>query len=131
VPGKDIPFYRLGIYSNISKHMNPKETTALYVETAFTDNTILPAMNKLLNEIFSSLERLGWLRREDCLVLSSNWIDFAYVNFNHLYQKSVKKILDILQNYQVYPIGRYGLWDYISMEDTILMSIERTDMLLK
>ena len=84
----------------------------------------------LQSEIFSSLERLGWVSRKDILVLSANWIDFAYVNFNHSHQAVGKKILDILQNYQVYPIGRYGLWDYISMEDTILRSIETANMLV-
>jgi protoporphyrinogen oxidase len=131
VPGKDIPFYRLGIYSNISKHMNPKGTTALYVEVAFEGDAILPAISELLNDIFPSLERLGWISTKNCLIASANWIDYAYVKFNHSRQKIVREILDILHNYQVYPIGRYGLWDYISMEDTILMSIETANMLVQ
>lgn len=129
VPQKDLPFYRIGIYSHISSHMSPKGTTALYVESALPDDQPLPGMDRILDDILSSLERLDWVRKGDCLLLSANWIDFAYVNFNHPRKKSVQSILEILRNHEVYPIGRYGLWDYISMEDTILSSVETARML--
>ena len=129
VPQKDLPFYRVGIYSHISSHMSPQGTTALYVESALPDDQPLPVMSQLLEQILSSLERLDWVRKGDCLLLSANWIDFAYVSFNHPRQGIVQRILEILGDHQVYPIGRYGLWDYISMEDTILSSVETARML--
>jgi protoporphyrinogen oxidase len=130
IPDKCIPFYRFGVYSHISSEMNPRGTTALYVETAFSDKSPLPDMIRLLDDVLSTLERLGWISKSDCLVVSANWIDFAYVLFDHSREKIVKEILEILQHYDVYPIGRYGLWDYISMEDTILRSIETARMVM-
>jgi len=124
IPEKAIPFYRLGIYSHISAKMNPSGHTALYVEAAFPDKATPPAMGDLIKEIFLSLERLGWAKRANVRVMSANWIDYAYVYFDQPRQGAVNKISDILHKYNVYPIGRYGLWDYISMEDTILSSIE-------
>ena len=101
------------------------------VSTAISDREALPVMSNLIKEIFFDLERLGWMRREDCLILSADWIDFAYVHFDHSRQEKVRKILEILNHYHVYPIGRYGLWDYISMEDTILTSIETARTLVE
>ena len=124
VPEPGIPFYRVGIYSHISPQITPKGATSLYVETALSDRAPLPVMSQLIEGIFSGLERLGWVKRADCLILSVNWIDYAYVHFDHARQENVRNILEILRNYNVYPIGRYGLWDYISMEDAILTSIE-------
>jgi len=128
IPGRKVPFYRMGIYSNISPIMNPKDTTAVYIETAFMDNAKCPSVERLLNETFNSLEDLGWADRNSFIVLAANWIGCAYVHFDFKRDQTVKKIFAILKKYDVYPIGRYGLWDYISMEDSILSSIEKAGM---
>ena len=60
----------------------------------------------------------------NCRVMCANWIDCAYVYFDHNRYGAVNKIVDILHTSNVYPIGRYGLWEYISMEDSILSSIK-------
>jgi protoporphyrinogen oxidase len=124
IPEKSIPFYRIGIYSHISLQMNPPMTTAFYVEVAFSNNKPLPLMSKLIDEIFLSLEELGWAKRHMCSVLSANWIDCAYVYFDHNRKDIIEKIFNTLRHYHIYPIGRYGLWDYITMEDTIVSGIE-------
>lgn len=131
VPQKTIPFYRVGIYSHISPQMNPSDTVALYVEVAFSDNAPLPIMNVLLDKIFQSLENLGWARHSDCILLSANWIDCAYVLFDHYRKRCVNRILEILRQNHIYPIGRYGLWDYMSMEDSILSGIQTARGLIK
>lgn len=124
IPQKNIPFYRAGIYSHICPQMNPPMTKALYVEVAFSNNKILPVMSKLIDEIFLSLEKLGWAKRHMCSVLSANWIDFAYVYFDHNRKDITEKIFNALRHHNIYPIGRYGLWDYITMEDSIVSGIE-------
>lgn len=124
IPEKNIPFYRVGIYSHISPQMNPPMTTALYVEVAFSNNKTLPVISTLIDEIFLFLEKLGWAKRHMCSVLSANWIDCAYVYFDYNQKDMIEKIFNTLRNYNVYPIGRYGLWDYITMEDSIVSGIE-------
>lgn len=130
VPEKRIPFYRIGIYSNISRYINPKDATALYIEAAFLDNAQLPEPVKLIDEIFLCLESLGWAGRNECVALSANWIDCAYIHFDFYRNDSIHRIFNILKGYCVYPIGRYGLWDYISMEDAILSSIKTATMFI-
>ena len=124
IPDKDIPFYRIGVYSHICPQMNPTMTTAFYVEVAFSDNKKLPVMSTLIDEIFLSLEKPGWVKRHMCSVLSANWIDCAYVYFDHNHRDVTEKILNTLRDYNIFPIGRYGLWDYITMEDSIISGIE-------
>jgi protoporphyrinogen oxidase len=123
-PDKDIPFYRVGIYSNIPKTVTPSACTAVYIEVAYADPTPLPHLINTINVVLDSLENLNWIHRKDCLAISANWIDCAYVHFNHIRQETVNEILNILRDHHVYPIGRYGLWDYISMEDSIFSGIE-------
>jgi len=131
VPQRDIPFYRLGIYSHIAPHIHPKGMTALYVEVASAHGATAPVMGTFLDDIFSSLERLGWVHRSQCATITANWIECAYVHFDHPRKRTVSEIIGILDEHEVHPIGRYGLWDYISMEDTILSGVETARMLIR
>lgn len=124
IPDKKIPFYRLGIYTNISPYINPKGTTAYYIEVAFLNDQDTPSPDKLVSDILHSLEILGWGRHSECSVISANWIECAYIHFDHYRNAALAKIFNILRSHDIYPIGRYGLWDYISMEDAILSGIK-------
>lgn len=124
VPDNNIPFYRVGIYSNLDSARVPSDHTALYVEVAYNNDISPPDLTSVLKEVFFSLEKLHWVRRKDCLVISASWIDCAYVHFNKIRKEALTQILNILHNSDVHPIGRYGLWDYISMEDSIFSGIE-------
>jgi protoporphyrinogen oxidase len=67
---------------------------------------------------------MKWFQRKDCDVIAANWIDCAYVHFHLDREAVVGKIMKILLTQDVHPIGRYGLWDYISIEDSIYSGIE-------
>jgi len=123
-PDKDIPFYRLGFYPHFNSTFVPSGQTTLYIEVAYDSNESLPSQNNVINEVFCFLENLGWIKKNDCLGIVANWIDYAYVHFTENRNKTVCQIMKILKDYDVYPIGRYGLWDYISMEDSIFSGIE-------
>lgn len=124
VPDKKIPFYRVGIYSHLSQTFVPSGLTAIYVEVAYNYKANRSDLNIVLNNIFFSLSELDWMHRRDCTVMSVNWIDCAYVHFDQNRKRNVKQIFNILKRNNIYPIGRYGLWDYISMEDSIFSGIE-------
>jgi len=132
VPDKKIPFYRLGIYSNFSRYIVPPGKTSLYIEMAVNINqSPLPNPIDTFEKIFRVLEELKWVSRSQCEILCMEWIPCAYVHFNHIRQSTVDKIFRLLRESCIYPIGRYGLWDYVSMEDTIISSIETVNALIK
>jgi protoporphyrinogen oxidase len=125
VPDRDLPFYRVGIYSHLPNSVYRKDRTALYVERAYSGKeTESPSIDSEIQEALSSLERLGWVYRRDCITVSANWIDCAYVHFDHARRETVEEIKEILNRFDVHTVGRYGLWDYISMEDSIYSGLE-------
>lgn len=124
VPDKRIRFYRVGFYSHFDSSYVPPGKTAIYIEAAFSSEELLPDLTKIIDEVLIGLEQLDWMSHEDYSVLSANWIDCAYVHFDHHRKKAVNRIFEILRGVDVYPIGRYGLWDYNSMEDSIFSGIE-------
>jgi len=45
-------------------------------------------------------------------------------------ERLIEKIFKRLESLNIYPVGRYGLWDYISMEDSIISAMEAVKKLL-
>jgi len=130
VPNKSIPFYRVGFYSHFDCSYIPSGKTAMYIETALSDKEPIPELNTLIGKLLTAMEQLNWMRRKDCSVISANWINCGYVHFDHYRKETVGQILNILNSIDVYPIGRYGLWGYNSMEDSIYSGIEGAKKLL-
>jgi len=54
----------------------------------------------------------------------------AYVHHTFERERVIEQIFKRLQSFNIHPIGRYGLWDYISMEDSIISALETAKKLL-
>ncbi len=130
IPGRDLPFYRLGVYSHLPGDHAPAGHISLYVETAWTGAAASPSTAKHAARIVDVLDRLGWARGADLRVAAANWIDCAYVHFTRRTPAVRDEIFAILRENGVFPIGRYGRWDYLSMEDSIYSGVETVRALL-
>lgn len=71
-----------------------------------------------------ALFQLGWVRPESVVCRVTQFLDCAYVHLTPERDAIVAEILQRLAQAGVYPIGRYGCWDYTSMEDSILSGID-------
>jgi protoporphyrinogen oxidase len=47
-------------------------------------------------------------------------IDYAYVIFDHHYYEAVSEVRAFLEQQRIVSAGRYGGWNYSSMEDALL-----------
>ncbi|MBN2097741.1 MAG: hypothetical protein JW714_04605, partial [Candidatus Omnitrophica bacterium] len=113
-------FFRVGFPTNFSSSVAPPGKSSLYAEVAYAKYHPLNQA-KLTRRIMQDLRRAKILSSKDtvevCLPLD---IKYGYVIYDHNYKKSTELIHRFLQDHQVYAIGRYGRWKYMSMEDTIL-----------
>ena len=112
IPEKEYPFYRVGIYSNVSKKVAPKNCYSLYIEISDTTNC---------DNIIPILKKIGLMNVDD-EVVSINVIDmkYAYVIFNKARKKALDDIFKFLKNNNIYCIGRYGSWEYSFIEKNIV-----------
>ncbi len=122
-PEAEVPFYRMGIYSNIPGFPVPKSHTSLYIELAFGPGQPPPHLAFLLDSVWVWLEKKGWILRQDCKVVAANWIDCGYVHFTPLRASRLEEIFTLLASKGVRLAGRYGLWDYLTMEETIFSGV--------
>jgi protoporphyrinogen oxidase len=121
VPDRDIPFYRVGFYSNISNGTCAPGCNALYVEVGISpeDADRVDLVRHLQPDVLCWLEKLGWINSKDVVCVVTHIIRCAYVHHTTGRDRAVSSILERLREHEVFPIGRYGLWDYTSMEDSM------------
>jgi protoporphyrinogen oxidase len=107
IPGKE-PFFRVGFYSNVDKHFAPKDRVSIYVESC-CKQPLVP------NDIVRQLKRWEWIGEVE--QLDSNWIEVAYTWL--MPNSERENYLEILSNYGVESIGRYGKWKFQGIADSI------------
>jgi protoporphyrinogen oxidase len=132
VPDRSIPFYRFGCYSNISSAMCSPGHSAVYVETGVPGDLIdrVDIIGDLQSKVVAALEQLGWVRSEDIVCAVTHVIRCAYVHHTPEREQLVDRIRSRLNECGIYPIGRYGLWDYTGMEDSIDSALSTVRSLL-
>jgi protoporphyrinogen oxidase len=69
---------------------------------------------------YQSLTAMGLLGARAVRVIAANWIDCAYVHFLADTAQRVTLIRERLEEHNIFTVGRYGRWDYISMEDSLI-----------
>lgn len=119
VPEEKYPFYRVGCYSHFSDKLAPAGKSSLYVE--LTERRA-PQPERALRSVMEGLLELGLLRDPRHIEL---WrlrrIDYAYVIYDHQYRAALDVIEPFLEAQRIVSTGRYGGWNYSSMEDALLM----------
>jgi protoporphyrinogen oxidase len=119
VPEERFPFYRVGCYSHFSDRLAPPGKSSLYVELA---ERRTPNPERTLAEVTAGLRRLGLLESEQDIELwRLRTIDYAYVIYDHNYRAALDVIEPYLSEQRIVSSGRYGAWNYSSMEDALLM----------
>jgi len=121
VSDRSIPFYRVGFYSNIGDGTCAVGYSSMYVEVGVPGEDVdkIDIVHDLQPKVLESLEALGWLEGRDIVCSAIHVMRCAYVHHTPEREQIMNFILSRLNQYGIFPIGRYGLWDYTSMEDSI------------
>jgi protoporphyrinogen oxidase len=127
-PGDDYLFYRLGYPSNYSPAMAPEGHASITAEiTRRADEDPIPDLE---GKVVDELVRCGAIKRARDVVLTQTMrLDPAYVIFDPARQAALPALYDYLMRHRILPVGRYGTWNYMGMEDSILHGIQAADHL--
>jgi protoporphyrinogen oxidase len=118
VPEERYPFYRVGVYSNFSSEMAPEGKACMYIELA---DRRPPELDRLVPEVASGLVEMGFIERPDQVRFAAHrTIEHAYVIYDHAYYASLEAVQAYLKERDILSTGRYGGWNYSSMEDALL-----------
>ena len=119
-PEPEYRFYRVGFPSNFSGTVAPPGCGSMYVEaSAFPEEQIDEPT--LREHVLDGLRRSNILRPSDTiLVWDAVRIECGYVLYDLARSASLAEIFAYLRQHDLLSVGRYGAWEYDSMEGAIL-----------
>lgn len=126
LPEKWTPFYRIGFYPEGKDSRIP----------LFSEISILPDSEieegKIYLELFNLLRKLKLIeKKENIEYFETIKIPYAYVVFDNWRRRNLPKILSFLKKNRIISTGRYGSWDYLSMERSFLLGKEVAERIVK
>jgi protoporphyrinogen oxidase len=127
-PGKEFAFHRAGSVSACVPTVAPKGHASLYVEFSYRGERPSPAV--LGKQALEGLKRLGWIQSHRQVV---SRVDLDLPGAYVLYDRDREALPELLDHYRkkgVTSVGRYGLWEYGSMESAIAQGLSAAEGIL-
>lgn len=108
------------VYSPSLKSPNnaPKGCSSLQMEVYCEEGKYTE--KQLLDGTVGKLVEQGIIKQEDILFTHVGFEKYANVIFDHLVYENRKKVKDYLQEIGIHPIGRFGEWDYLWSDQSLL-----------
>ncbi len=129
-PEPDTIFYRLGFPSNSSPHVVPPGASSVTAEVAFSPAQPL-AKAQAVKQVKTDLQRVGILMPGDRIGVEAVFdISCAYVLYDHNRRHATTEIQRYLQSRGILSVGRYGAWEYSSMEDAIASGKDAAELII-
>jgi protoporphyrinogen oxidase len=129
-PEPEFCFYRLGFPSNSSPRVAPPGASSVTAEVAFSNARPIDKA-AAVRQVKADLERIGILKRGDKIGVEAVFeIPCAYVLYDHARRSAVDAIQRHLRSRGILSVGRYGAWEYSSMEDAIMGGKEAAELIL-
>jgi len=120
-PEKEFAFYRIGSPSEVNPALAPAGHRSFAVEFAHQG----PADRARMTEAaLEGLARCGLIERSEVVVCRARTIPVAYVLFDHQHAQARAVVQRHFEQHGVQLAGRYGKWEYSSMEDALLSGRE-------
>jgi len=118
LPEPEFETYRIGSPSAVHAPLAPPDTSTFYVEYSHRGERSTEACER---HAIVDLVKSGMIARaEDVLFARAAVIPHAYVLYDAEYGAAKAEILGFLAHARIHVAGRYGQWEYSSMEDALL-----------
>jgi protoporphyrinogen oxidase len=114
-------FYRIGSPSEVNPRLAPRGARSFAVEFSHRGPVDAAA---LVEHAVTALCELGLVARAGIRFARARTIPVAYVLFDGDHAAARDEVLAGLQEHDVVAAGRYGRWEYSSMEDALLSGRE-------
>jgi protoporphyrinogen oxidase len=118
LPGPEFQTYRIGSPSAVYPALAPAGTASFYVEYSHHGERTRAACEAAAVEDLLGAQMIH--AREDVLFAEAEEIPHAYVIYDDAYGPARKTVVDFLDGAAIHLAGRYGQWEYSSMEDALL-----------
>jgi protoporphyrinogen oxidase len=118
LPEPEFQSYRIGSPSAVHPPLAPAGSCSFYVEYSHHGERTRAACEAAAVEDLLRSQMIH--AREDVLFAEAVEIPHAYVLYDDAYGPAKKEVVDFLEGVGIHTAGRYGRWEYSSMEDALL-----------
>jgi len=119
-PHPETSFFRVGFFHNFSDNLAPRGKSSLYAEVSYSKDKPINR-KKITCQIIDDLRKVGILSEKNrILAADTNDIKYGYPIYDQQYCQATTSIKRFLSANNIITCGRYGSWQYMSMEDAIL-----------
>lgn len=120
-PEEKYLLHRVSFPKNFSRSMVPRGWSSITAEVATTKFRQVPPKKALIKRVISDLKDTKIISDIDRIeVKSVEVINPAYVIYNHTHRRNVDSIHQFLREHEIIPCGRFGEWEYLNMDHSIL-----------
>jgi len=125
VPEKEYPFYRVGFPHTFSAANAPKGMASVFAEVSYNEKQAASLTKAKLKakekEVIQGLIKMGVIPdKKSVKTVLTMMLPGAYVIYDNEREKVPEKIMPYLQSKGIIAAGRWGSWEYSSMEDAVL-----------
>jgi len=120
-PEKEFIFHRISFPMNFSPAMAPENTSSVTAEISTPTDEEDMDERWLIQKVINDLTQAHVLKEDD-EILASEMIKLkpAYIIYDHSHSRNVSIIQQFLRERNIYPCGRFGMWEYYNMDHAIL-----------
>ena len=129
-PEKKYPFNRISFPMNLSPETVPKGKSSIVVEVTYRGSK--PDVKETKERVREGLVDADILHEKDKFeVFDALDFKYAYVVYDLNHRRNVNLIQAYLKPLRVTPIGRFGEWEYLNMDKSILSGKKAAEELAK
>jgi UDP-galactopyranose mutase len=119
-PEPSYSFYRVGFPSAVCPSLAPRGKSSVSVEVSVPGGRPV-SLSSMARRAKTDLIRAGILRKNDRVTAEKILhIPCGYVVYDLQRERSVRTIQEWLRSKRIWSTGRYGAWEYTTMEDALL-----------
>jgi protoporphyrinogen oxidase len=119
-PHAGTSFFRVGFFHNFSYNLTPAKKSSLYAEVSYSKDKPIDKKN-IAKNIINDLRKLEIIgKKNSILAYDTNDIKYGYPIYDQHYLQATTAIKEFLLSHNIIVCGRYGSWQYLSMEDVLL-----------
>jgi len=124
VPDERLPFHRISFPGNVNPRACPRGCTSLSVEYTPPSNGDPVPGHVLVSQALEFVLELGLVEAHEVLTVTERLIAPAYVVHRAAGRPEHAALRERLAGYGVRLAGRFGSWDYLSMEESFVSGWE-------
>ena len=131
VADPQVPAHKIAFNHTSSPSLRNLPVHAISAEVSFSSEKSIPADDELCPQMTDWLKRHALVPRE-APVLESQVITvkYGYPVYTHERPEILRRLIGYLQENNIFSIGRFGAWEYVNSDQSIMQGLKTAENLL-